>query len=359
MKITITYPLFGLGYGNICAANLIRDIKDNNSMKIIRHVDSIADECKGSVIALGNFDGFHKGHQKVIGAAGKIAEEMKTTLTVLSMEPHPRMFFNPSQDEFRLNSFRTKSHLLESFGVDQFVVLPFDKTLANMEAEDFVLDALIGKIGALHIVVGFDYCFGAGRRGGVNVLGWLSKEEQFGLTVIEKVMGEGHIYSSSNIRATLEKGDVRKVADQLGHWWHVEGHVRQGDQRGRTIDFPTANLLIEGYKEPRYGVYAVRVTMENGSNKSTWDAIANVGRRPTFDKKDVLLECHIFDFDRDIYGQLVKVEFVDFIRPEQKFDGLESLKEQIHKDCIIARKILEKPENKHSYIPSTSLADHI
>ncbi|MEZ5758123.1 MAG: bifunctional riboflavin kinase/FAD synthetase [Emcibacteraceae bacterium] len=328
-------------------------------MKIIRHVDSIPDDCKGSVIVLGNFDGFHKGHQKVIGTAGKIASEMKTTLTVLSMEPHPRIFFNPNQKDFRLTSFRTKAHLLENFGVDQLIVLPFDKTLATMEAEDFVLDILIKKINALHIVVGYDYCFGAGRRGGVNVLGWLSKEEQFGLTVVKKVMEDDHIYSSSNIRASLEQGNVRKVADRLGHWWHIEGHVRHGDQRGRTLDFPTANLLMEGYKEPKYGVYAVRMIIDDGPAKGVWDAIANVGRRPTFDKKDVLLETHIFDFDHDIYGLPVRVEFVDFIREERKFENLMALKEQIEKDSVIARKLLLVPENRQSFIPSPKLADYL
>ncbi|MBT7545256.1 MAG: bifunctional riboflavin kinase/FAD synthetase [Kordiimonadaceae bacterium] len=328
-------------------------------MKIIRQVESIADENKGSVIALGNFDGFHKGHQKVIGAAGRLAKEMNTSLTVISMEPHPRMFFNSGQKEFRLNSLQTKSDLLKKFGVDYFIVLPFDKTLATMEAEDFVLDILIRKIEALHVVVGYDYCFGAGRRGGVNVLGWLSKEEQFGLTIVEKVMEDDHIYSSSNIRATLEAGDVRKVADRLGHWWHVEGQVCQGDQRGRTIGFPTANILLAGYKEPKYGVYAVRMIIECGPGKGTWEAIANVGRRPTFNKKDVLLEIYIFNFNFDIYGQSVKVEFVDFIRPEYKFDGLESLKKQIKKDCLVAKKILSKTENQQSFIPSPQLADHI
>lgn len=328
-------------------------------MKIIRHVDSIPDDCKGSVIVLGNFDGFHKGHQKVIGIAGKIASEMRTTLTVLSMEPHPRMFFNPRQKDFRLTSFRTKAHLLENFGVDQLIVLPFDNALATMEAEDFVLDILIGKINAYHIVVGYDYCFGAGRRGGVNVLGWLSQEEQFGLTVVDKVMEDDHIYSSSNIRTTLEQGDVRKVADRLGHWWHIEGHVRHGDQRGRTLNFPTANLLMEGYKEPKYGVYAVRIIIEEGSSKGVWDAIANVGRRPTFDKKDILLETHILDFNNDIYGQSVRVEFVDFIREEIKFENLLALKEQIEKDTLIARNLLAKPENQRSYIPSPKLADYL
>ncbi|MBT5185966.1 MAG: bifunctional riboflavin kinase/FAD synthetase [Kordiimonadaceae bacterium] len=328
-------------------------------MKIFRHADNIADECRGSVIVLGNFDGFHKGHQKVIGIAGKIANEMKTTLSVFSMEPHPRMFFNPTQKEFRLNSFRTKVHLLEKFGVDQFFVLPFDIELATLDAQDFVLDLLVKNIGAIHIVVGYDYCFGAGRRGGVNVLSWLSKEEQFGITIIDKVMEDDHIYSSSNIRDALEAGDVRKVADRLGHWWHVEGHVRKGDQRGRTIDFPTANLSLDGYLEPKYGVYAVRIIIDDGPAKGIWNAVANVGRRPTFDKKDVLLECFIFDFDFDIYEQSIKVEFVDFIREEMKFDGLESLKQQIKKDTKVARDLLNKKENQQSYIPPPNMADYL
>lgn len=327
-------------------------------MKIFRHVDHIADECRGSVIVLGNFDGFHKGHQKVIATAGQIAHEMHTTLSVLSMEPHPRMFFNPNQKEFRLNSFRTKAHLLENFAVDHFFVLPFDKNLATMQAEDFVLDVLINNIGAVHIVVGYDYCFGAGRRGGVNVLAWLSKEEQFGLTIVDKVMEEDHIYSSSNIRDALENGDVRNVADRLGHWWHVEGHVKKGDQRGRTLNFPTANLSLDGYIEPKYGVYAVRLIIETGPAKGIWDGVANIGRRPTFDKKDVLLEVYIFDFDLDIYNQSVKVEFVDYIRPEIKFDGLDSLKEQLNKDSIKAREILSKSENQQSYIPSPKITDY-
>ncbi len=328
-------------------------------MKIIRHVDQFPSECRGSVIVLGNFDGFHKGHQKVIGTAGRLAAQMNTSLSVLSMEPHPRMFFNPAQKEFRLNSFRTKTHLLENFGVDQFIVLPFDKQLATMEAEDFVTEILIRDIGAIHVVVGYDYCFGAGRRGGVNVLSWLSKMEQFGLTVVEKVMEDDHIYSSSNIRDTLKQGDVRKVADRLGHWWHVEGHVKHGDKRGRTINFPTANLSLEGYIEPKYGVYAVRIIIENGPDKGVFDAIANIGRRPTFDKEDVLLEVHIFDFTNEIYEQIIKVEFVDFIRPEMKFDGIDQLKAQIEKDCLKARQILKKRENQHSYIPAPSLTEYL
>lgn len=328
-------------------------------MKTIRHLASLPDDVKGSVIVLGNFDGFHKGHQKVIGKAGKIAREMGTTLSVLSMAPHPRLYFNPNQKEFRLNSFSTKAHLLEEFGVDHFIVLPFDKELASMSAQDFVIDLLLKKLGAIHIVVGYDYCFGAGRSGGVNVLSWLSMQEQFGLTVVNKVMDQDHTYSSSSIRSILEMGDVRKAAQRLGHWWHVEGQVCKGDQRGRTIDFPTANLRLDGYIEPKYGVYAVRVIIEDGEHKGVWQAIANVGRRPTFDKQDVLLESHIFDFSHEIYEQSIKVEFVDFIREEMKFDGLEALKNQIEKDCIIAKELLAKQENQQSYIPTPKLADHL
>jgi len=328
-------------------------------MKIFRHVDNIPDDCKKSVVVLGNFDGFHKGHQKVIGTAGKVAQELKTTLSVLSMEPHPRIFFNPSQKEFRLNSFRTKAHLLENFSVDQFIILPFDKSLSSMQAEEFVSEILIAQIAAAHVIVGYDYCFGAGRKGNVELLRKLSKEMGFGLTVVDKVMEDDHLYSSSNIREALEDGKVREAADQLGHWWHVEGHVRRGDQRGRTINFPTANLLLDGYIEPKYGVYAVRVIIENGASKGVWDAIANVGRRPTFDKKDVLLECHIFDFNHDIYESVIKVEFVEFIRPELKFDGLEQLRNQIEKDCDHARTRLNEKENQQSFIPSPNIEDYL
>lgn len=328
-------------------------------MKIIKNLANIPNEVKGSVIVLGNFDGFHKGHQKVIGSAGEIAAQMGTTLSVLSMEPHPRLFFNPNQKEFRINSFKTKAHLLKEFGVDQFIVLPFDKELAAMSAQDFVMGLLLKKLGAIHIVVGYDYCFGAGRGGGVNVLAWLSMQEQFGLTVVNKVMDQDHTYSSSSIRSIIEAGDVRKAAQRLGHWWHIEGKVRKGDQRGRTIDFPTANLFLDGYIEPKYGVYAVRVIIEEGKHKGVWEAIANVGRRPTFDKQDVLLECHIFEFSHEIYERSIKVEFVDFIREEMKFNGLEALKSQIEKDCVIAKELLLKSENQQSYIPAPKLEDHL
>ncbi|VAV87848.1 FMN adenylyltransferase / Riboflavin kinase [hydrothermal vent metagenome] len=328
-------------------------------MKIFRHFDNLPDDVKGSVIVLGNFDGFHKGHQTVMGRAGKLARHMKVNLSVLVLEPHPRSFFNPGQEDFRLTSFRTKTHLLEKFGVDTLFVLPFDKKLSKMPAQDFVTDILLDKLGVLHVFVGYDYRFGVGRGGSAGLLSQMGCMEQFGVTIVEKIMDGDHVYSSSNIRDSLRAGEVRLCADHLGHWWHVEGHVLRGDQRGRTINFPTANLPMEGYIKPRLGVYAVRVMVDSGPAKGIWNGVANVGKRPTFNKDDLVLEAHIFDFDFDIYEQSIRVEFVDFIRPEQKFDGLESLKAQIEKDSQVAHKILSDPANQQNLIPGPRLEDHL
>ncbi|PCI46838.1 MAG: riboflavin biosynthesis protein RibF [Alphaproteobacteria bacterium] len=328
-------------------------------MKIFRYYDNLPDEAKGSVIVLGNFDGFHKGHQTVIGRAGKLAWEMNTTLSVLVLEPHPRSYFNPGQDDFRLTSFRTKTHLLEDFGVDTLFVLPFDKKLSHRTAQDFVAGILRDSLEALHVFVGYDYRFGAGRGGSASVLRQMGHMEQFGVTIVERIMEGDHIYSSTNIRDSLRAGDVRRSADRLGHWWHVEGHVLHGDKRGRTINFPTANLSIEGYIKPKLGVYAVRVMIGSGPAKGLWNGVANVGRRPTFAKDDLVLEAHIFNFDFDIYEQPILVEFVDFIREERKFDGLESLKEQIGKDSITAQKILADSNNRQASIPAPRREDHL
>lgn len=328
-------------------------------MRIFRHYENLPDEVKGSVIVLGNFDGFHKGHQVVIGRAGKLAWEMNSSLSVLVLEPHPRSYFNPGQDDFRLTSFRTKARLLEDFGVDNMFVLPFDQRLARRTAQDFVRDILLECLEILHVFVGYDYRFGAGRGGSASLLKQMGHMEQFGVTIVEKIMEGDHIYSSTNIRESLRQGDVRRSADRLGHWWHVEGHVLHGDKRGRTINFPTANLSIEGYIKPKLGVYAVRVMIDSGPAKGNWTGVANVGRRPTFTQDDLVLEAHIFDFDYDIYETLIQVEFVDFIRAEQKFDGLDSLKAQIEKDCVVARKILADPKNQQTSLPPPRLEDYL
>ncbi len=327
-------------------------------MKIFRHHEGLGCDVKGGVIVLGNFDGFHKGHQTVIGRAWKVARERNMSLSVLVVEPHPRSFFNPSQENFRLTSFRTKAHLLEDFGVDRLFVLPFDKYLAQMPAQDFVTEILLKDLGIKHIFAGYDYHFGAGRGGNAQTLQDMSREQEFDVTIVEKIMEGDHIYSSTNIRDSLRAGDVRAAADQLGHWWHVEGHVLRGDQRGRTLNFPTANLSMTDYIKPKRGVYAVRVIIDKADSgpdsekaRGVWHGVANMGSRPTFGKDDLMLEAYIFDFDFDIYGLPIRVEFVDYIRPEQKFDGLDSLREQIEKDCVDAKKILADPQNQRAVIP--------
>jgi len=194
------------------------------------------------------------------------------------------------------------------------------------------------------LVVGFDFRFGKGRAGDPDALTKLSKAHRVETTIVEPVTHDaaGEVYSSSRIRELLGKGDPRAAADLLGHWWSVESQVIKGDQRGRTIGFPTANLALADHVEPALGVYAVLVTVEDGPHKGIYDGVANLGRRPTFDKRDVLLEAHLFDFTGDLYGRHVAVSFIDFIRPERKFDGLESLKAQITKDSGEARARLAK-----------------
>ncbi len=314
-------------------------------MHFFRHHDDLPASVRGGVVALGNFDGFHKGHQMVIRAAAEVADLLDRPLNVLTTEPHPRSFFNPDAPGFRLSSLRTKAHSMDVFGVDNFFVLPFDADLAGTLAQDFVLDVLVGGLGVAHAVAGYDYRFGKGRAGGADVLRWMGLMEDFGVTIVDEVTfeNEGQAYSSSRIRQALREGRVREATALLGHWWTVEGHVLAGDKRGRTIDFPTANLDMSEYLDPAFGVYAVRVEVGEGDARRAYDGVANIGRRPTFDKEDVTLEVYLFDFSGDLYGEVIVVEVVDFIRPERKFDGLDALKAQIAADCDTARAILADP----------------
>lgn len=322
-------------------------------MRLIRHVDEIPAAARGCVVALGNFDGFHRGHQAVIGEAGRIARAMGVPLAVMVTEPHPVRFFAPDTPPFRLTPFRERAQLLEDFGVDSLLVLPFDKDLAGMSAQDFVLDILIGGLGALHVVVGYDYRFGKKRGGDTAMLGWMGEMEGFGLTVMEPVtVGlegfAGEIYSSTLIRNALRAGEARKAAALLGHWWSINGRVAKGDQRGRTIGFPTANVELGDSLEPKLGVYAVRVIVEGEDDYH--QGVANIGRRPTFDKRDILLEVHLFDFSGDLYDRHVRVELVAFLREERKFSGLDALKAQIQEDARTARTVLAEPENARSHL---------
>lgn len=309
-------------------------------MKIIRHYEQVPPGLRGAVYALGNFDGVHRGHQQVIGRAAEIARDLGVPLGVLVFEPHPQQFFFPERPFFRLTPFRAKARLLERMGVDVLAALPFDERMSRMLAPEFVMDVLVNGLQTVHVVAGYDFRFGKGRGGDAAALRYMGEMEGFGTDIVDEVKNGGVTFSSTRIRTLLGKGDPRGAADLLGHWWTVETHVQQGDQRGRTIGFPTANLPLEDHVEPALGVYAVKIEIEDGPHKGHYDGVANVGRRPTFNKQDVLLEAHIFDFAGDIYGAHAAVSFIEFIRPERKFDGLDSLKAQIARDSDKAREIL-------------------
>jgi len=310
-------------------------------MWILRHYTDVPDLARGAVVAIGNFDGVHRGHQSVVREAKREAEEMRMPLAVLVFEPHPRQFFAPDAPIFRLSSFRAKVALLGDLGVEIVFALPFDAAMAALSAQDFVADVLVAGLGVDHVVVGYDFCFGKGRTGDVSVLRYMGEMEGFGVSVVPEMGAEGgEVFSSTRIRTALREGRVGDAAAMLGRPWFVEGRVLEGDKRGRTIGFATANVPLEGVVTPKLGVYAVDVEIEDGPHRGRYRGVANLGTRPTFNKRDVLLEVHVFDFSGDIYGAHVRVSFIGFIRPEQKFDGLESLKAQIALDASAARRLL-------------------
>ena len=315
-------------------------------MRIFRHYDDIPDEFKGGVLAIGNFDGVHRGHQALLAETRKLAAERNAIFGVLAFEPHPQESFRPSAECFRLTPFRTKARLIAAQGADTMFALAFDKTMAETTAQDFVLDVLIGGLGAGAVVVGSDFQFGKDRAGNTAVLAYMGEMEGVGVTIFPPVEDERHgKISSSRIRKALKEGHPREAADLLGHYWTVESRVEHGDGRGRTIGFPTANMRIDGYLAPAFGVYAVRVSiMEDDKPAGSFDGVANLGIRPMFESPVPLLEAWLFDFSGDLYGKHLAVELVEYLRPEARFDSLAILKAQIEADAKAARAVLDALE---------------
>jgi riboflavin kinase / FMN adenylyltransferase len=311
-------------------------------MRLVRYYGEVPTSLKGGVIALGNFDGLHLGHQAVIGEAARLAKSKNAPAAVMTFEPHPRLFFKPEQEPFRLSPFRMKARLIEAMGVDYLYVQTFDQAFSQNTAEEFIENILVKGLCISHVVVGFDYVFGRGRGGNVALLHDMARKHNFGVTAVaEKRNGPGTRYSSSNIRGFLKDGQCGAAAQLLGRYWELEGRVEHGDQRGRFMGFPTANLPHGDYLHPKRGVYAVRAGIDRGVQTEWRDGIANFGYRPTFNKKDLLLEVHLFDVNEDLYQKHLRVALIDYIRPEMKFDGLEAIKAQIGKDCVVARDLLK------------------
>lgn len=332
-------------------------------MLIVRHPQDLSRQHLGAVVALGNFDGFHRGHQTVVGEAGREARNIGKSLAVLVTEPHPRSYFQPDSPNFRLTSFRERAELLKAFGVDLHIALSFDKTLAATKPEDFARKFLSEGLKVSSAYVGYDYRFGVNRSGSAKTLQELGSQLGFGVRVIEPVTfgiegAAGEIYSSSRIREALRAGEARQAAALLGHWWGISGHVIKGDRRGHEIGFPTANMEFHESIVPRHGVYAVRVMIDEDPSHLK-EGVANVGVRPTFDGTRELLEIHLFDFRGDLYDRILRAEIVGFIRPERKFDGAAALKTQIERDIKAGRAMLRDPENQRDRLILPTLDEYL
>jgi riboflavin kinase/FMN adenylyltransferase len=316
-------------------------------MRIFRHFDDVPEVAKGAVVAIGNFDGVHKGHQALIAQALGEARARGLPLAVLAFEPHPQEFFKPRPDSIRLTPLRMKARLLAELGVDVLFALPFDASMAGRTAPVFVEDVLVRGLGAKGVVVGPDFEFGKGRGGNLQTLREMGAAQGFSVTCFEMVTTpqssdhKGAKISSTRIREALAAAKPEEAAKLLGRWWAVEARVEHGDGRGRTLGFPTANMHLGHCFAPAFGVYAVRVTiMDNDREVSRHDGVANFGTRPMYQTVVPLMEAHLFDFDADLYGQYLMVELIAYIRPEAKFDGVPALVVQIGRDAARAREIL-------------------
>lgn len=310
-------------------------------MRLFRHIQSVPEDARGAVVAIGNFDGLHLGHQAVIAAARARADAEGWPLALMTFRPHPRRFFRPDDPPFRLTPFRAKVRAIANLGVDILFVWRFDAKMASVTAEAFVETILHQGVGASHVVIGHDFAFGNKRRGNAELLRAMGGKMGFGVTVVEPAKGDdGEIYSSSVIRQYLRDGQPQRAAALLGRLWEMEGRVRLGDQRGRTIGFPTANIEPAEYMRPASGVYAVRAGVTSGDETRWYDGVANFGVRPTVDGERLLLETHLFDFDGELYGTYLRVALVEYLRRERKFESFAALQQQIAADSQQAREIL-------------------
>ena len=293
---------------------------------------------RGGVVAIGNFDGVHRGHQALLAQAREIAKRERKPWGVVTFEPHPRSLFRPDQPMFRLSPVALKLRLLQALGADFVSVVQFDAQLAALTAEEFIEAELMEKLGARHVVAGYDFHFGKNRKGNADTL------RKLGLHVscLDEVTDEGAgqiAFSSSNIRNALRQGQVRQASRDLGYDWTILGTVVPGDQRGRTIGFPTANIVVEAGVEPARGIYATMVH-EVGKAAPLWMGAGYFGDRPTFNTNRTFLEVYLLDQTIDLYGRQLMVSFVDLIRPDQSFTSVDALIAQMKQDCENARRIL-------------------
>lgn len=303
-------------------------------------VESFAEELKGGVVAIGNFDGVHRGHQAVLARATEASQALGVSAVVLTFEPHPRTVFRPDQPVFRLTLAPMKAAILGQLGFDAVVEQPFDKAFSAQSAEEFVTDILCERLGVRHVFTGYDFHFGKGREGNPDFLMKAGDRHGFDVTLVEQFQDENaEVVSSSRIRAALALGDVAEAAGLLGYRFAVSSEVLHGKKLGRTLGYPTANMSLPPETTLLPGIYAVRFRRANGT---IHDGVASFGRRPTVDDDDaaLVLETVLFDFSGDLYGETCTVSFVSRLRGEEKFDGLDELVVQMKIDEAEARAVL-------------------
>ncbi|MBL4873424.1 MAG: bifunctional riboflavin kinase/FAD synthetase [Rhodobacteraceae bacterium] len=311
-------------------------------MKTFKTYAGIPADCHDAVVAMGNFDGVHLGHQSVIALARAIAATTNAPLGVITFEPHPRQLFAPDAPAFRLMNEETRAHRINKLGIDALFEIPFNTAVSQLTAEEFARNVLTNGLHIKHVIIGADFRFGKGREGDADMLCELGQKTGFGVTVAPLISDEKGDYSSSAIREALSTGNPEDAARMLGHWHRIDGIVEKGDQRGRELGFPTANISLDDLHLPKFGVYAVFFDILNGPHKGVYRGAASLGIRPTFGINKPNLETFLFDFSGDIYDASVSVALVAYQRLEEKFDNLEDLIKQMNIDCFEAREILEK-----------------
>ena len=313
-------------------------------MELIRGLAPVPAHIRGAVAAIGNFDGMHRGHQTLLAAARAEAKRLGAPWGVVTFEPHPRSFFKPDEPVFRLTPEPLKARLAAALGAAFMVVLPFDRDLAELSPDAFVARHLVERLGIAHVVTGYDFHFGKGRKGSPATMAELGRELGFGVSIVEQVTDEGdqHApFSSSSIRQALRHGHVAAAARELGYRWTVLGEVVKGDQRGRTIGFPTLNIVLDKGADPFRGIYAVRVRDAALKGAPAMPGAGYFGDRPTFDTGRTFLEVYLIGFEGDLYGRDMLVEFIDLIRPDKRFASIEELVQQMQADCQSALARLE------------------
>ena len=316
-------------------------------MELIRGLYNLRPRHRGCVVAIGNFDGVHLGHQAVLGQLSEKSAEAGLPSTVITFEPHPQEFFAITNVPPRLTRFREKMQALRRYAVDRILCLRFNQALAQMPAEDFISEVLVAGLGSHFLVVGDDFRFGHKRRGDASLLREAGEREGFQVIKMHNFNVDGTRVSSTLIRKALAQGDLSAAEKMLGRSYRMSGRIVYGDQRGRTIGYPTANIYLHRRATPLMGVYAVEVF---GLDSEPLKGVANIGMRPTVNGRTCLLEVHIFDFAGDIYGRHVQVEFLTRLRGEKRFESLDALKQQIQQDERAARAFFEQhplPKNQH------------